>query len=81
MRDLILYGELPAPCYILRMPRKGVAWRKLMLAAQRLVKRLTNTPRHVAAPYWNLDGDAPNWETTTQPRYAYDLEAGEFVEA
>ena len=79
-RDIILYGDLPAPCYVLRLPARGVSWRALMQAARRLVKTLTNTPAHKAAPYWNIDGDAPPWDTTKQPRYVYDVATGEFLE-
>lgn len=78
MRDIILYGDLPLPCYVLRMPEKGVPWRTLMLAARRLVKHLTKTPAHKAAPDWYIDGDAPNWDTTQHPRYQYNERTKEF---
>jgi hypothetical protein len=84
-RCLVLYGELPTVPIIVRIPVKGVAWRKLMEATRRLVKQLTATPHHKPAPYWNIDGDAPGtpgftstWETTRFPRYDYNIATGEF---
>lgn len=78
-RDILLYGgDLPAPCYVLRLPAKGVPWRVLMQAARRLVKALTNTPKHKAAPDWYIDGDAPDWDTTKQLRYIYNVDTRTF---
>ena len=80
-RLLLLYGDLPAVCYVLRVPEKGVAWRVLMIAIRRLVKSLTGTPRHKAAPDWYIDGDAPDWDTTKRPRFTYNTTTGAFEAA
>jgi hypothetical protein len=77
-REILVYGALPEPCYVLRIPTKGVRWRVLMAAAQRLVKALTHTPKHKAAPDWYIDGDAPPWETTKQPRYIFNVDTKTF---
>ena len=78
-RDIMLYGgDLPSPLYVLRIPVKGTPWAKLMRAAKRLVKALTSTPKHKAAPYWNIDGDPPSWDTTEHPRYRFNAMTGEF---
>lgn len=77
-RDIILFGgALPLPVYALRLPA-GTRWETAMRAARRLVKRLTNTSNHKAAPCWYVDGDAPDWETTKQPRFIYNAETDEF---
>lgn len=77
-REIILYGELPYPVYVLRIPVKGVRWRVLMQAARKLVKELTGTPKHKAAPDWYIDGCDVTWETTKQPRFIYNIEQQKF---
>ncbi len=77
-RTVILYGDPPLPVYVLRLPA-GTVWRDAMRAAGRLAKRLAKTPARKAAPRWNVDG-APDWETTTFPRFIFNLDTYEFEE-
>lgn len=78
-RLIMLYGALPEPLYLLQFPDKGVRWKVLMQAVRRLVKRITNTPRHKAAPYWNVEGfDEPLKDPTKYLRFKFNVETNEF---
>ena len=77
-RDIILYGDLPEPLYVLRIPVSGVRWSKLMQAARRLVKKLAGVPPHKAAPHWNIDGDPPKWDPVKWHSYEYRVEQDDF---
>ena len=78
-QTLILFGELPLPVYVLRLPA-GTVWRKAVRAMNRLVKRLTNTPSYKGAPRWNVEPDGTDWEHTLQKRFIYNADTDEFEE-
>lgn len=80
-RDVILYGALPEPLYVLRIPIKGEPWRKITQAVGRLVKSLTNTPAHKAPPRHYLDGDAPAWNPGKWASFVYERTTQEFIRA
>lgn len=78
-RDLLVYGDLGPECpfLVLRVPARGVPWRRLMQAAARLVKLRTETPRNRPSPFWNVEGDSgspPVWtmKAARDCRYVWD---------
>lgn len=87
-RVVMVYGDLDIQnpigknvnFFLIRIPVKGVPWRKMMQACQRLVKKISGTPKSKAAPYWNVDGDPPEWNPEKWVCYVYSVESGEFEE-
>lgn len=82
-RDILVFGDFDMPVaddtpvnfFILRYPSKGIPWRTLMSAVRKFLREQHGEKARngrIVAPYFNVDGDVPEWDTTKFPRYVYD---------
>lgn len=82
-RIILVYGDFNIPMvddnpvnfFLLRFPSKGIKWRSVMVAVRQFLR--TNYGEkarngRTVAPYFNVDGNPEEWDTTKFPKYEYE---------